>query len=370
MSGSLQRIAAMTTKELRQLGRDRLTFGMIVGMPLIQILIFGYSINFDVRHLDTGVVDYAHTSASRALIADLEATQVIRVTGRPGSPAELEQGIQRGQYSLGLYVPPDFERRRLEGGRPLVQVLVDGSEPTIESVMRGLTGIPLALRPAPAPRGTPRAVPQFEVRTLYNPEKRTPVQIVPALIGVILHMTMVIFTSIALVREREHGNLELLITTPLTPRELMLGKLIPYVFVGLLQTSIIIATGYWLFNVPIVGSLLDVYLASLLFIASTLTLGLVNSTLAKTQFQAVQLGIFTLMPSILLSGFMFPFDGMPVPAQWLARLLPLTHFTDLIRGIVLRGATVADMPMQAGALVAFFLVFLGVAVLRFKKRLD
>jgi len=366
MSGTAQRVLAITTKEFRQLSRDRLTFGMIVGIPLIQILIFGYSINFDVRHLEAGVVDYAHTSASRSLIAALEASQLIRVAGRPASPAELEEGIKTGRYTLGLYIPPDFERRRLTSERPAVQVLVDGSEPTIESVMRGLNGMSLTLRPGMA-QTQPRP---FEVRTLYNPEKRTPVQIVPAITGVILHLTMVIFTSIALVRERENGNLELLITTPVTPRELMLGKLIPYVFVGLIQTTIIIGTGHWLFDVPITGSLVDVYIASLLFIASTLTLGLVNSTIAKTQFQAVQLGVFTLMPSILLSGFMFPFDGMPVPAQWLARLLPLTHFTDLIRGIVLRGATVADMPVPAAALVAFFFAFLWISILRFKKRLD
>jgi ABC-2 type transport system permease protein len=247
-----------------------------------------------------------------------------------------------------------------------VQVLVDGSEPTIEGVMGSVAGLTPALRAGLVPRSTPL----FEIHTLYNPEKRTPVQIVPALTGVILHMTMVIFTAIALVRERERGNLELLITTPITPRELMLGKLLPYVLVGLVQTTIIVVTGYWLFDVPISGSWLDVYLASLLFIASTLTLGLVVSTIARTQFQAVQLGVFTLMPSILLSGFMFPFDGMPVPAQWLGRALPLTHFTDLIRGIVLRGAGITAMPVATLTLAGFAIAFLAIAIVRFRKRLD
>ena len=363
---SLQRIIAITAKELKQLSRDRLTFAMAVGMPLIQIMIFGYSINFDVRHLSAGVADLAHTSASRALVADLQATQVIRIVEQAASPNDLEAGIQAGRLAIGIYIPPDFERRRFGGDRPAAQVLIDGSEPTVEGVMRGITSIPVTLRhglAAPNSR-------LFEVRTLYNPEKRTPVQIVPAITGVILHLTMVIFTAIAIVRERERGNLELLITTPVGPGELMLGKLLPYVLVGLVQTTIIIATGHWLFDVPMVGSLLDVYAASLLFIGATLGVGLVLSTFAQTQFQAVQLGAFTLMPSILLSGFMFPFDGMPVPAQWIAEFIPLTHYIVLIRGIVLRGASLSDMPRQTFALVGFLVFFLVVAARRFRKRLD
>jgi len=363
---SLRRLQAVAAKEFRQLTRDRLTFGMVVGLPLIQILIFGYSINFDVRNISAGVVDYANTSASRALIADLQATQVIRVTEYLGSAAELEARIGSGAISAGIYIPPDFERRRLDPSRGAAQVLVDGSEPTIEGVVRGLNSVKSALRVSP---GAP-VQSLIEVRTLYNPEKRTAVQIVPALIGVILTMTMVVFTAIAIVRERERGNLELLITTPVRSAELMMGKLIPYVVVGLIQTTLILGVGKWLFDVPIVGSLLELYLAAGAFIAANLMLGLLISTLVQTQFQAIQLSLFTLLPSILLSGFMFPFDGMPQAAQYIAQFIPLTHFVELVRGIVLRGARLASMPWPLAKLGIFFAVALALAGLRFRKRLD
>jgi ABC-2 type transport system permease protein len=363
---SLGRVWAIAAKEFRQLGRDRLTFGMVVGIPLIQILIFGYSINFDVRDVRAAVVDDARTSGSRSFIASVQATQVVSVVASLRSPRELEHAIDSGEVSVGIYIPADFERRRLEHSRSAVQVLVDGSEPTIESVVRALAAVPLSTR-AGLYRNEMRPV---EIRTLYNPERRTAVQIVPALIGVILNMTMVLFTAIAIVRERERGNLELLITTPVRTAELMTGKLIPYIIVGLVQTTLILSVGKWLFDVPLAGSLLDLYLAAALFIAATLTLGLVISTAAQTQFQAVQLSFFTMLPSILLSGFMFPFDGMPQAAQAFAQVLPLTHFVELVRGIVLRGADLSSMPAQLLKLAAFFVIALLVAALRFRKRLD
>jgi len=363
---SIGRIRAIAAKEFRQLLRDRLTFGMVVGIPLVQILIFGYSINFDVRNIDAGVVDLANTSGSRAMIADLQATQVLRIREHLQSPGQLEARIASGALSVGIYVPPDYERRKLDGDRTAVQILVDGSEPTIESVVRGIA----------APRLSARAgiaVPDdrlIEVRTLYNPEKRTAVQIVPTLIGVILNMTMVLFTVIAIVRERERGNLELLITTPVKSTELMAGKIVPYILVGLIQTTLIIVVGRWLFDVPFSSNLFDLYLAACLFIAATLMLGLLISTLAATQFQAVQLGFFTMLPSILLSGFMFPFDGMPLAAQAIAQVLPLTHFVELVRGIALRGAPIGSMPGPLLKLGAFFVIALILAALRFRKRLD
>ncbi|HSC09318.1 MAG TPA: ABC transporter permease [Steroidobacteraceae bacterium] len=363
---TLRRTWAIAAKEFRQLSRDRLTFGMVVGIPLIQILIFGYSINFDVRDIGAGVVDLANTSASRALIADLEATQVIRVEERLRTVAELEARIASGALSAGVYIPPDFERRKLDPQRTAVQVLVDGSEPTIEGVVRALANIRV---PGRAGSSTlPSRL--IEVRTLYNPEKRTPVQIVPALIGVILTLTMVVFTAVAIVRERERGNMELLITTPVKSGELMMGKLIPYVLVGLIQTTLILLVGVWLFNVPVVGSLIDLYIAAAAFIAANLMLGLVISTLAQTQFQAIQLSIFTLLPSILLSGFMFPFDGMPRVAQWIAQILPLTHFVELVRGIVLRGAPLGALWLPLTKLGIFFAIAMAVAATRFRKRLD
>ena len=366
LGGAWARIRAISVKELRQLARDHLTFGMVVGIPLLQILIFGYSINFDVRHIRAAVVDEARTSGSRAFLQQLEASQVLEITRQMGSPAELQRAIASGEVSVGIYIPHDYERRRQEAGRPAAQVLVDGSEPTIEGVVQGLVGAPqpqrhgVSMLPA-------RPV---EVLTLYNPERRTAVQIVPALIGVILNMTMVIFTAIAIVRERERGNLELLITTPVRSAELMTGKLLPYIAVGLIQTTLILLVGQWLFDVPVAGSVVDLYLASALFIAATLMLGLLISTLAQTQFQAVQLSFFTMLPSILLSGFMFPFDGMPRAAQLIAQVLPLTHFVDLVRGIVLRGAPIGSMPMPLVKLSVFFAIALALAALRFRKRLD
>ncbi|RPI14150.1 MAG: ABC transporter permease [Lysobacterales bacterium] len=362
----LDRIAAVMVKEVRQLARDRLTFGMIVGIPLMQMLLFGYAINFDLRGLRAAVVDEAGTSLSRAWIADLEASGVVEFL--PPSPGvdDLRRRIDAGEVSVGVFVPPDFERRVLDRTRAPAQLLVDGGEPMVDVVARSLASVPLPRRDG----AYGRPVPTLEVRTEYNPERRTAVQIVPALIGVILNMTMVIFTAAAIVRERERGNLELLITTPVRSGELMAGKLLPYVFIGLLQTSLVLAVGSLLFDVPVNGSLLDLYLAALLFIAATLTLGLVISTLARTQFQAFQLAFFTMLPSILLSGFMFPFDGMPPAAQWIAQVLPLTHFVELARGIVLRGAPLADLGGPAAKLVVFLVIALAIATLRFRKRLD
>jgi ABC-2 type transport system permease protein len=353
---SLTRIAAIATKELRQIRRDRLTIGMIVMLPLVQMLIFGYGINFDVRRIRTAVVDLANTTASRALIADLQASQVLQVVARPAGATQLQALVTSGQVSAGVYIPPDFERRRSEANRPLAQLLVDGGKPALEGAVRALGSMP-----APPRKSEPsRAAPTFEVLTLYNPERRTAVQVVPPLIGVILNMTMVLFTAIALVRERERGNLELLIMTPLKPVELMIGKLLPFVGVGLIQTTVVLSVGVLLFDVPVNGRLPDLYAGALLFIAATF---------AATQFQAMQLAFFTLLPSILLSGFAFPFDGMPRAVQLIAQVLPLTHFVDIVRGVVLRGAGLGQLLAPVAKLAAVLTVSVGVAALRFRKTL-
>ena len=370
--GSLRRLRAVALKEVRQLSRDRVTFGMIVGVPLLQIMLFGYAINFDVRHLSTVVQDEANSSMSRELIAQLRATQVVDVRYMANSSAELDRLLREGRASMAVVIPRDFERRLQSGSRPVLQILVDGSQPSLSGVAAGLANLPLLSRHGIGPyAGGKRMAPRrIEVRTLYNPEKRTAVQIVPALIGVILSMTMVLFTSGAIVRERERGNLELLIATPLGGLELMVGKLLPYVGIGLIQTTIILIVGSLLFNVPVVGSFLDLYVAALLFIAASLGLGLFVSTLAQTQFQAFQLAFVTMLPSILLSGFMFPFEGMPRVVQWIAEILPLTHFNVIIRGVMLRGAELPELWPQVVKLVLFIAVMLLIAVARFKKRLD
>ncbi len=361
-----ERIFAVMLKELRQLARDRITFGMIIGIPLMQILLFGYAINFDVRGLRAAVVDEAGTRLSRALVGDLAATGVIALEAPSPSVADLRRRIASGELSVGIVIPADFERRRLENDRAAVQLLVDGSEPMVDSVARGLVSLPLPARDGLyRPRGR-----FFEVYTEFNPERRTAVQVVPALIGVILNMTMVIFTAAAIVRERERGNLEFLITTPIRSWELMAGKLLPYVGIGLVQATLVLVVGTQLFDVPVNGSLVQFYLAAAIFIAATLTLGLVISTVATTQLQAFQMAFLTLLPSILLSGFVFPFDGMPEPAQWIAQVLPLTHFVEMIRGIVLRGAPLVDLHVQVAKLAVFLAVSLAIATRRFRKRLD
>jgi ABC-2 type transport system permease protein len=363
---SLQRIVAIAVKEVRQLLRDRITFGMIVGIPLLQITLFGYAINLDVRHLDAGVADLADTQVSRQLLADTQATQVVKIVHRARTAAELEDFLRRGEITVGIYIPADFSRRIRDPARTAAQLLIDGSDPSIAAIATQLARMQFHLR-----KGEPAASAAiYEIRNYYNPERRSAVQIVPGLIGVILTMTMVLFTSVAIVRERERGNLELLITTPVRNLELMIGKIAPYIVIGLIQVSLILIVGVLLFQVPIVGSLVDLYLASLLFIAASLSLGLMISTFAKTQFQAMQLTFFVFLPSILLSGFMFPFDGMPVIAQRVAVLLPLTHFVELVRGIVLRGAGLGELLPSAQALAIFLVVTMTLAVLRFRKRLD
>jgi ABC-2 type transport system permease protein len=372
LSASLRRLRAVAAKEIRQLSRDRVTFGMIVGVPLMQILLFGFAINFDVRHLATVVQDQANSSMSREFVAQLRATQVVRVDFTTDSSADVDRLMREGRASMAVVIPRDFERRLQSPTRPVVQILVDGSQPSLAGVASGIAAMPLLSRHGAGPySGGKRMEPRrIEIRTLYNPEKRTAVQIVPALIGVILSMTMVLFTSGAIVRERERGNLELLIATPLGRLELMVGKLLPYVGIGIIQTTLILIVGSALFDVPVAGHLLDLYAAALLFIAASLGLGLFVSTIAQTQFQAFQLAFVTMLPSILLSGFMFPFEGMPVVAQWIAQVLPLTHFNVIVRGIMLRGAELPEVWPQVVKLAIFITVMLTIAVARFKKRLD
>ena len=366
-----RRLWAIVIKELRQMRRDRVTLAMIVGIPVIQLVLFGYAINTNLRGLDTGIVDQANTAGSRALVMDMLATEVVTPVARADTPQELMALIRQGRISIGIVVPPDFERRRIDG-RELAQVLVDGSDTAVQGAAAQLAQTPIdSARPdMRAPLTSTPASGRISVVGFYNPQRRSAVNIVPGLIGVILTMTMVLFTAIAIVRERERGNMELLIATPLTSSELMVGKVLPYVAIGLVQTSVILALGMWLFDVPIRGSVLDVYLASGLLILANLTLGLLISTRAQSQFQAMQMMIFVFLPSILLSGFMFPFAGMPKLVQWIAEVLPLTHFLRLIRGVMLRGASLWEMWVDVASLTVFTLAMMALAILRFRKRLD
>lgn len=357
----LQRLMAIVVKELRQLRRDRMTIALIIGIPVIQLVLFGYAINMDVRNLPMAVADESNTASSRALVQDLLATGVVTPVATAQSPDDLMQLLRAGTISVGIYIPHDFERRRIED-RESVQILVDGSDTVVQASARQLAVIPL--------EGEATAKQLISVVSFYNPQRSSPVNIVPGLIGVILTLTMVLFTAVAIVRERERGNMELLITTPVSSGELMIGKLLPYVAIGIVQTSVILALGVWLFDVPIRGTVAAVYTISLLLIAANLSMGLLISTRAKSQFQAMQMTFFVFLPSILLSGFMFPFAGMPKFAQWFAQILPLTHFTSLVRGVMLRGASLHEMWQAVLALVVLSVVMMTIAILRFSKRLD
>ncbi len=369
---SWRRLFAIVQKELRQMRRDRITLAMIVGIPVMQLVLFGYAINLNLRGLSTGVADQANTAASRAVVMDMVATGVIKPTVSANTPQELMERLRRGEISIGVVIPPDFERRRYEG-REAVQVLVDGSDTVVQSAAVQLAQMPLDNRAssnsAPLTAG-PGSTAPIGVVAFYNPQRESAINIVPGLIGVILTMTMVLFTGVAIVRERERGNMELLIATPVTSTELMVGKVLPYAAIGLIQTTVILILGLWLFDVPVRGSMLDVYLAAILLIFANLTLGLLISTKAKSQFQAMQMTFFVFLPSILLSGFMFPFAGMPRVVQWLAEVLPLTHFLRLIRGIMLRGASLWELWPDVLAMLAFTAIMMTLAISRFRKRLD
>jgi ABC-2 type transport system permease protein len=370
---SLRRLWAIVLKELRQMRRDRITLAMIVGIPVMQLVLFGYAINLNLRHLQTGIADQANSAASRALLMDMVATGVITPTLRADTPDQLMHALREGRISVGVVIPPDFERRRYEG-REAVQVLVDGSDTVVQSAAVQLAQVPLQSQPQrndqPLRAGAVASSGQISVVAFYNPQRRSAINIVPGLIGIILTMTMVMFTAVAIVRERERGNMELLIATPLTRSELMIGKVLPYAVIGLVQTTLVLLLGMWLFDVPVRGSVLDVYLVAMLLITANLSLGLLISTKAQSQFQAMQMTMFVFLPSILLSGFMFPFAGMPRPVQWLAEVLPLTHFLRLVRGIMLRGARWWELWPEVLALLAFIAVMMTLAILRFRKRLD
>ncbi|MCU8093926.1 ABC transporter permease [Shewanella sp. SM20] len=376
-----RRIFAIVVKELRQLSRDRMTFGMIVMIPLVQLMLFGYAINTDARHLPAGLVNLSDSAYSRALVKAVEATQVVDFKQRYLSAAEAEAAITRGEVKAVLYLPADLDERLVRHpsfvgqqylaqsyiAQPAGQWLVDGSDTVVASTIRSLRQMPLD---EVAGRALKTAMPSFEVVQYFNPEQRSVVNIVPGLLGVILTMTMVMFTSAAIVREREQGNMEFLITTPVRPLELMLGKIVPYVMVGFVQVTIILSAGHLLFDVPIRGGLDSIALAAMLFICASLTLGLVISTIAKTQLQSMQMTVFILLPSILLSGFMFPYEAMPIAAQWIAEALPATHFMRMSRAIVLHDAQVMDLQFDALWMIGFTCIGLLIASMRFSKRLD
>ncbi len=378
---SARRIVAVLKKELLQLRRDRMTFAMVIMIPLIQLLLFGYAINTNLRHVPVALVDESRTELSRTLTQIVQATQVVTITEELTTPQEAERAITESRVRAALIIPQDVSQRLARSpsvglslpnatdqtsSRPVAHWIVDGSDTMVASAIKSLRTMPLTELLKQPPN---RQVPTFEVTLYFNPEQRSAVNIVPGLVGVILTMTMILFTSAAIVRERERGNMEMLINTPIKSIELMVGKIIPYIFLGLIQVAIILGLGHFLFDVPINGGLGVLLVVTLLFIIASLSLGLVISTLAQNQLQSMQMTIFVLLPSILMSGFMFPFDGMPKPVQVIAQILPATHFMDMIRGVVLRDASLYELRWGILWMIGFAVFGLLAATLRFKKRL-
>jgi ABC-2 type transport system permease protein len=370
--GFWYRTWAMLIKEFIQLRRDRASYAMIIMMPLMQLLLFGYAINTTPRNLPTAVLLQEHTDLGRAILKALENTRYFKVTHLAADEEEFDWLIRSGKVLFGVEIPQGFERALRRGDKPALLVAADATDPVAAGSALGALGqiVRTALQ-------NERAVPQtegaaFEVRqhARYNPAADTALNIVPGLVGTILTMTMLIFTAMAVTREVERGTMENLLSLPITPVEIMLGKIAPYVIVGFIQATLIIGAGVLLFSVPILGNLFLLAALSVLFIAANLSIGYTFSTVAQTQLQAVQMSMMYFMPNILLSGFMFPFAGMPVWAQWIGEALPLTHYIRIVRAILLKGATFADLHYDAFALFVLMLLVMTIAVTRFRRTLD
>jgi ABC-2 type transport system permease protein len=373
----MTRLLAIAWKELVQLRRDRMTFGMMVGLPIMQLMLFGYAINTDVRHMPTLVYDQDHSAESRDLVARLRVTGFYDIAGHVTDYAEIERALRRGKARVAIVIPPEFGRNLRAGAGARAQLVVDGSDPqTVASATNTAVSLGAArsveltrTRLMASGQVLPDALLSVEPTTWYNPELKTAVFVVPGLVGVILTMTMIMFTSMAIVRERERGTLEQLIVSPVGRVELVVGKIVPYIVIGYVQMSLILGVGSLVFRVPLQGSLPLLYALSSVFIAANLALGLFFSTVAKTQQQAMQMSFFFLLPNILLSGFMFPYEGMPRPAQWLSEALPLTHFLRIVRGITLKGAVFPDVRFEFMWLSLILLALVVFSSLRFSKKL-
>ncbi|MCE2901335.1 MAG: ABC transporter permease [Gemmatimonas sp.] len=362
----------MLWKEFLQLRRDRLTFALMTALPAIQLVLFGYAIQTDVRKLPTVVVDESRTSESRALVQVLQNTDNFRIVAAvPGRDAA-KRWIERGAARVALVIPPEYQRNIRGGHTGVAQLLIDAADP--QSSGAAIAGAQLAAQARStqllAQRFRLRPPVEIRVRPWYNPAQRSATFIVPGIVGILLTITMTLITSTAIVRERERGTLEQLIVTPIGKSSLMLGKLIPFVLVGYVQMSVVLLLGVVFFGVPVQGSLLLLYALALVFIVASLGVGLLISTVARSQAQAMQLSFFFMLPNILLSGYIFPRAAMPEPAQWLGLLLPLTFFLDILRGVLLKGIGVRDLLAQLGALLLLAAVLFTVSVRRFSKTLD
>ncbi|MGZ5129956.1 MAG: ABC transporter permease [Caldimonas sp.] len=373
---SVERTWAVFVKELQQMLRDRLTFAMAIGIPVLQLILFGYAINTDPKGLPTALVSADTGPMGRSVAAALQNTGYFRIVHVGESESEGERWIESGKAQFMIAIPPDFSRRVLRGERPALLVAVDGTDPSASgnalaalaqladhALDRDLQGPLVGLRGGAAPF-------EFRVHRSYNPEGLTRYNIVPGLIGTILTMTMVMLTGLAMTRERERGTMENLLATPVRPIEVMLGKILPYVAIGYVQLGVILGAAWLLFEVPMLGSFALLLATIGVFMIANLAVGFTFSTLARNQLQAMQMTFFFFLPSMLLSGFMFPFRGMPRWAQWVGEVLPLTHFLRIVRGILLKGNTLAQISPELWPMLAFILAAGSLALLRYRRTLD
>jgi ABC-2 type transport system permease protein len=370
--GFWHRLGAMVRKEFLQLRRDRVTLAMIIAVPLMQLLLFGYAINTTPRDLPTAVLVQETSDVGRSILAALQNTKFFKVTRLLKDEAEFDRVFASGEVLFAVEIPRGFERALRRGDKPALLVAADATDPVASgSALAALSGlVETALRNDHAIPGS--AAGAFEIRThaRYNPAAVTALNIVPALLGTILTMTTLIFTALSVTRETERGTMESLLSMPITPLEIMLGKIFPYVLIGFFQAALILITGVSLFRVPVVGDLALLAALTTLFITTNLSVGYTFSTLAQNQLQAIQMTFMFFLPNILLSGFMFPFAGMPGWAQWIGQCLPLTHFIRIVRAILLKGSTIGDLQVDAVWLVGLMLVAMTIAVTRFRRTLD
>jgi ABC-2 type transport system permease protein len=370
--GFRTRTRAMVIKEFIQLKRDRVSFAMIVMIPLMQLILFGYAINTTPRDLPTAVLLQEHTDIGRAILYALENTRYFRVTHKLDDVVEFDRLLASGEVLFAIEIPAGFERSVRRGEKPALLVAADATDPVATGT--ALSSLGQVVQSALAhERAMPEAAaPPFEIRShaRYNPAGKSALNIVPGLVGTILTMTMLVFTALSVTRELERGTMESLLSMPITPIEIMLGKIVPYIMVGFVQAALIVGLGILLFGVPVVGSLTLLAILSTLFIATNLSIGYTFSTVAQNQLQAMQMSIMYFLPNILLSGFMFPFAGMPTWAQWIGETLPLTHYLRIVRAIMLKGATMADLQYDALLLFGLMLVAMTIAVVRFRRTLD
>ncbi len=373
---SFYRLWAIVWKEFIQMRRDRVTFAMMVGIPLMQLMLFGFAINSDPRHLPTAILAADQGPFARTLVAALRHSDYFALTQEPATEAEAARLLQLGDVQFVINLPEDFSRKLLRGEQPTVLIEADATDPAATgpaiSAVRAIADTVLNRDlTGPLARLRARAGPiDFQIHAHYNPENITQYNVVPGLMGVVLTMTMVVITALAITRERERGTMENLLATPVRPVEVMVGKILPYIAVGYIQVTLILLAARFIFGVPMIGNLALLYGVSLIFIAANLSMGITFSTLAQNQLQAVQMAFFFFLPSILLSGFMFPFRGMPEWAQWVGTCLPNTHFLRIVRGILLKGNGLAEIAPEIWPLLLFLAVAMTVGVKRYRQTLD